>query len=83
MKVFLNFSELPILGKYIKIRFKNRGTPCYFLRSRGQKIKNITKIEKKRIVFVSILGLIFYGLSRAKTDLQNKFMIRICVSLTF
>ena len=38
-----------IKGKYVKIRFKNRGSPCYFLSSRGQKIKNITKIEQKRL----------------------------------
>ena len=40
-----NFSELLTVGKYLKMRFKNRGSPCYFLSSRGQKIKNITKIE--------------------------------------
>ena len=36
-----------ITGQYVKIRFKNRGSPCYFLSSRGQKIKTITKIEQK------------------------------------
>ena len=45
----LNFLELFIIGKYIKIRFKNRGSPCYFLSSRSQKINNITKIEQKRL----------------------------------
>ena len=34
-----------IIGKYIKIKFKNRGSPYYFLSSRGQKIENTTKIE--------------------------------------
>ena len=45
----LNFPELFIKGKYLKIRFKNRGSPCYFQSSRGQKISNITKIEPKRL----------------------------------
>ena len=29
----------------------------------------------KEAVFVCILGFIFYGVSRAKTDLNNKYMI--------
>ena len=47
-EISLNFPELKerkIKGKenkYVKIRFKNRESPCYFLSSRGQKIKNIT-----------------------------------------
>ena len=44
-----NFPELFIIGKYVKIEFKNKGSSCYFLSSRGQKIKNITKIEQKRL----------------------------------
>ena len=36
----LNFSELFIVGEYVKIRFKNRVSPCYFLGSRGKKVKN-------------------------------------------
>ena len=71
----LNFPELFIKGKYVKIRFKNRGSPCYFLSSRGQKIKNITKIEQKETVFVYILGFVFHGISRAKIDLHNKYKI--------
>ena len=54
----LNFPELLIKGKYLKIRFKNRGSPCYFQSSRGQKINSITKIEQKRL-FGYILGFIF------------------------
>ena len=69
-----NFPESLTVVKYLKMRFKNRGSPCYFLSSRGQKIKNITKIEQKRL-FVYILGFIFYGVSCAKTDLHNKYMI--------
>ena len=45
-EISLIFPEL-IIGKYVKIRFKNRGSPCYFLSSRGQKIKNITKLNKR------------------------------------
>ena len=50
--MFLIFAELFIIGKYVKIRFKNRGLPCYFLSSRGLKIKNITKIEQKKLFFL-------------------------------
>ena len=46
-EISLNFPELFITGKYVKIRFKNRGSPCYFLSSRDQQIKNITKIKQK------------------------------------
>ena len=46
-EVLLNFPELLITGKHVKIRFKNRGSPCYFLSSRGQKIKDIIEIEQK------------------------------------
>ena len=46
MKFFI-FPGLFIIGKDVKIRFKNRGSPCYFLSSRGQKIKNITKKLKE------------------------------------
>ena len=42
----LNFPELFIIGKYVKIRLKKRRSPWYFLGSRGQKIKNITKIKQ-------------------------------------
>ena len=49
---FFKFSWVVHMGKCVTIRFKRRGSPCYFLSSRGQKIKNITKI-------VYILGFIF------------------------
>ena len=43
-----------------------------FYRSKDQKYdKNLTKDS----VFVYILGLISYGVSRARTDLHNKYMI--------
>ena len=43
-----------------------------FHRSKDQKYyKNWTK----ETVFVYILGFIFYGVSRAKTDLHNKYIV--------
>ena len=53
----MKFSELFIIGKYVKISFKNRGSPCYFLSSRDQKIKNITNIDQKRLLLFLFLGL--------------------------
>ena len=35
--ISLNVLELLIIEKYVKIRFKSKGSPCYFLSSRGQK----------------------------------------------
>ena len=29
-EISLNFSELFIIEKYVKIRFRSRGPPCYF-----------------------------------------------------
>ena len=55
----LNFPELFIKGKYVKIRFKNRRSSCYFLSSKGQKIKNITKIEQK-MLFLFIFLVSFF-----------------------
>ena len=53
-----------IIEKYVEISFENR----------GQKIKSTTKIEQKT-VFVYIVCFIFYSISHAKTNLQNKHMI--------
>ena len=58
-EISLNFSELFIIRKYLKIRLKNRGSPCYFLSSRGQKIKNITKIEQKKLFLCTFLVSFF------------------------
>ena len=58
----------------MQIRFKNERSRYYFLSSRGKKIKDITKSEHARL-FVYILDFIFYGVSPAKTDLHNKYMI--------
>ena len=48
-----------IIGKYVKSSFKNRGSPCYFLSARGQKIKNITKIELTRLFLFTLLVSFF------------------------
>ena len=54
-EISLNFPELFIIGRCIKIRFKNRASPCYFLSSRGQKINNITKMEHTRLFLFTLL----------------------------
>ena len=82
-EISLNFRELFIVGKYEKIRSKNRGSPHCFLSSRAQKIKNIIKIEKKEIIFVCILGFTFYDVSHAKTDLHNKYMFNVVLGPYF
>ena len=74
-EISLHFPELFIMGKYVKIRIKN-GSTCYFLSSRGQKIKNITKHEQTRL-FCLHSGFHFYGVSHAKTDLLNKYIYMI------
>ena len=47
------------IRRYVKIRFKNRGPPCYFLSSRGQKIKIITKIEQTILFLFTFLVSFF------------------------
>ena len=51
----LNFPELLIIAKYVKLRFKDRGSQSYFLSFRGQKIKNITKIQQNRLFLFTFL----------------------------
>ena len=60
-----------IIEKYVKIGLKNRGRPCYFLEVRRSKI--LLKLNK-RDCFCNILGLVFYGVSHAKTDLRIKYI---------
>ena len=60
VKISLNFSELFITEKYVKIRFNNMGSPCYFISSRGQKIKNTTKVERAGLfLFITFLFSFF------------------------
>ena len=72
-EISLNFPELFVIGKYVKIRFKNWGSPCYFLSYRGKKIKDITKIEHTRPFLFTLLVSFFTAY--AKTDLHKKYMI--------
>ena len=58
-EIFLHFPELFIKGKYVKIKFRNRGSPRYFLSSTGQKIKNNTKIEEKKLFLFTFLVSFF------------------------
>ena len=70
-EISFNFPELFSKGKYVKISFKNRGSPCYFLSSRSLEIKNITKIEQKRLfLFTCLVSFFLYILdvSCAKTQ---------------
>ena len=52
---FLYIFLLFIIGKYVKTMLKNRESPCYFLSSTGEKIKNITKIEQTRLFLLTFL----------------------------
>ena len=61
-----------IIAKYIKIKFKNRRPPCYFL---GVKRSKLLQKLTKRDYFCNFLGFIFCGVSRAKTDLHSKYII--------
>ena len=71
-EIFLSFPESFITGKYVKIRFKSWGSLCYFLNSRRQNIKNITKIERTRLFLFTFLVSFPYDASSAKADLRNK-----------
>ena len=59
MKFLWIFLSCSFIRKYVKIMFKNRGSPCYFLSSKGQKIKNITKIGQKRLFLFTFLVSFF------------------------
>ena len=63
-----------IIGKYVKIRSKNMGPTYYFLSSRCQKVKNITKM------FLFTFWCHFYVF---KPDLRNKYLIQLYVWLIF
>ena len=65
------------MGKCVTIRFKRRGSPCYFLSSRGQKIKNITKIEQKRLFLFAFLVSFFMAF------LEQKLIYTINIRFNF
>ena len=54
-EISLNFRELFIIRKFLKIRIKNRGSSYYFLSSGSKKIKNFTKIEQERLFLFTFL----------------------------
>ena len=60
------------MGKHVKVRFKSRVSPCYFFSSRRLKIKNITKIEQKRLFLFTFLVSFFMAyLAQKLTDTRN------------
>ena len=63
----LNFPELFIIGKI-------GGDHAIFRVPEVKRSKILPKLIQKT-VFVYIIGFLFYGVSRAKTDLRNKYMI--------
>ena len=73
--ITLNFPELFITKKYLKIKFKKEGHHTIFwdLEVKGSKI--ILQKLNKRDCFCLHSSFHFYGVSRAKTDLHNKYMI--------
>ena len=75
----LNFSELFIIGKYIKIRFKNWGSPCYFLSSRGQKIKILQK-HTRLFLFTLLLVLFLWRFSRKNWFTQWIYDLNSCLA---
>ena len=80
-EIFVNYFQLFIIEKYLKIRFKNRGSSHYVLSPRGQKIKNITKCEQNRLFLLTYLVLLLRRFSRKKRFTQ--YMIFLCVWLIF
>ena len=81
-EISLNFPELFIIGKYVKIRFKNFGSPWYFI-GRGQKIKNLTKIEHMRLLLFTFLGLFFVVFSRKNWFTQYINDLTLCLAHHF
>ena len=56
---------------------KNRDLPCYFLSCRGQKIKDITKIEQKGLFLFTVLVLFFVAF------LEQKLIYTVCIWFNF
>ena len=72
-----------VIGKYVKIRFKNRESPCYFLSSRGQKIKNITKTEQTRLFSFTFLVSFFMAFLAQKLIHTINIIFNSVLSLFF
>ena len=76
-EISLNFHQLFIIEKNVKAKFKNWGSTCYFLSSRCQKIKNITKIEHTRLFLFTFLVSFF------KVLLAQKLIYTINIRFNF
>ena len=84
VKISLNFYELFITEKYVKIRFNNMGSPCYFVSSRGQKIKNTTKVERARLfLFITFLFSFFMAFLAQKLIYTINIRFDFVFSLLF
>ena len=84
VKISLNFSELFITEKYVKIKFNNMGSPCYFVSSRGQKIKNTTKVERARLfLFITFLFSFFMAFLAQKLIYTINIRFDFVFSLLF
>ena len=79
-EISLTFSELFIIKKYVKIRFKNRGLPCYFLDVKRSKI--LQKLNK-RDCFCNILGLIFVAFLAQKLICTVNIYLILCLTHFF
>ena len=70
-------------GKYGKISFKNWASPCYFLSSRGLKIKNITKIEHTTLFLLTFQVSFFMAfLMQNQAVHKLKWIWKKCTSNT-
>ena len=70
---FFKVSWVVYYRKLCKNRSKNRGSPCYFPSSRGQKIKKYYKNWAKDTIYINyiivyIIDFAFYVVSLAKTN---------------
>ena len=70
-EICLNFPQLFIIEKYVQIKIKNMGPPCYFLEVKRSRI--LQKLNKGDC-FCNNLGLIYYGISRTTTDLHSHYI---------
>ena len=77
-EISLNFPELLIIGKYVKIRFKNRGPPCYFLEVK--RIKNITKTEQNRLFLFTFLVSFFIVFLAPKLIYTINIYLTLCLA---
>ena len=68
------FSEFFIIGEYVEIRFKNRGHHAIFSVLEIKRSKKLQKFNKRDYSCLHF-WFHFHGVSRAKTDLLNEYMI--------